>query len=69
MLVHNLAAQFGTLAESVELLLAIAFMLLGIWLTHLVQRWADKSAEGEQPSAVNLGQANPVPRETNTMRD
>ena len=68
MLVHNLAAQFGTLAESVELLLAIAFMLTGIWLTHLVQRWADKTS-GEEPGAVNLGQANPVPRETNTMRD
>lgn len=69
MLVHNLAAQFGTLAESVELLLAIAFMLLGIWLTHLVQRWADKSSGEEQPGAVNLGKANPVPREANTMRD
>lgn len=68
MLVHNLAAQFGTLAESVELLLAIAFMLLGIWLTHLVQRWADKTS-GEDPGAVNLGKANPVPREANTMRD
>lgn len=68
MLVHNLAAQFGTLAESVELFLAIGFMLLGIWLTHLVQRWADKTG-GEQPSAANLGEANPVPREPNTMRD
>lgn len=68
MLVHNLAAQFGTLAESVELFLAIAFMLAGIWLTHLVQKWADKSG-GEQPGAVNLGEANPVPREPNTMRD
>ncbi len=68
MLVHNLAAQFGTLAESVELFLAIGFMLLGIWLTHLVQRWADKTS-GEQPGAVNIGEANPVPRERNTMRD
>lgn len=68
MLVHNLAAQFGTLAESVELFLAIGFMLLGIWLTHLVQKWADKTS-GEQPGAVNLGEANPVPRERNTMRD
>lgn len=69
MLIHNLAAQFGTLAETVELFLAVAFMLLGIWLTHLVQKWADKSSREEQPSAVNLGQANPVPRELNTMRD
>lgn len=68
MLVHNLAAVFGTLAETVELFLAIAFMLLGIYLTHLVQRWADRTS-GEDPGAVNLGQANPVPREPNTMRD
>ncbi len=69
MLVHNLAAQFGTLAETVELFLAIAFMLLGIILTWMVQKWADKSSGEEQPGAVNLGKANPVPRETNTMRD
>lgn len=69
MLVHNLAAQFGTLAESVELFLAIGFMLLGILLTHLVQKWADRNSQEEQPGAVNLGQANPVPRERNTMRD
>lgn len=69
MLVHNLAAQFGTLAESVELFLAIAFMLLGIFLTHLVQKWADRSSREEHPGAVNIGQANPVPREPNTMRD
>lgn len=68
MLVHNLAAQFGTLAESVELILALAFMILGIILTHLVQRWADKTGT-EDPGAVNLGKANPVPRERNTMRD
>lgn len=68
MLVHNLAAQFGTLAETVELFLAVAFMLLGIILTWLVQKWADKTSE-EAPGAVNLGKANPVPREFNTMRD
>lgn len=68
MLVHNLALAFGTLAESVELILALAFMLAGIWLTHLVQKWADRTG-GEQPGAVNLGEANPIPRETNTMRD
>lgn len=69
MLVHNLALAFGTLAETVELFLAIAFMLGGIVLTWLVQKWADKSSAEEQPSAANLGKANPVPRELNTMRD
>jgi hypothetical protein len=68
MLIHNLALAFGTLAETVELLLALAFMILGIVLTWLVQKWAD-STSGEDPGAVNIGQANPVPRERNTMRD
>lgn len=67
MLVHNLATQFGTLAETVELFLAIGFMLLGIILTWLVQKWADKTSD-EAPGAVNLGQANPVPRQQNNMR-
>ncbi len=69
MLVHNLALAFGTLAETVELLLALLFMLGGIVLTWLVQKWADRSSAEEQPGAVNLGKANPVPRELNTMRD
>ena len=68
MLVTNLATQFGTFAETVELFLAIALMLGGILLTHLVQKWADSTSE-EHPSAVNLGEANPVPRQANTMRD
>lgn len=68
MLVTNLATQFGTLAETVELFLAIALMLGGILLTHLVQKWADSTSE-EHPAAVNLGEANPVPRQANTMRD
>ena len=69
MLVHNLAAQFGTLAETVELFLAIGFMLLGVFLTWVVQKWADRTSQEDQPGAVNLGKANPVPREPNTMRD
>lgn len=68
MLVHNLALAFGTLAETVELFLALAFMFLGIILTWLVQKWAD-STSSEAPGAVNLGKANPEPREANTMRD
>ena len=68
MFVTNLATQFGTLAETVELFLALALMLGGILLTWVVQQWADKSSE-EHPGAVNLGQANPEPREPNTFRD
>lgn len=68
MLISNLAISFGTLAETVELFLALALMLGGILLTWIVQKWADSTSE-DHPSAVNLGEANPVPRQTNTMRD
>lgn len=67
MLVTNLATQFGTLAETVELFLALALMIGGIILTWLVQSWADSSGR-EHPGAVNIGEANPQPREANTMR-
>jgi hypothetical protein len=30
--------------ESVELLLVFPLMIVGILLTHLIQRWADKHA-------------------------
>lgn len=68
MLVTNLATQFGTLAETVELFLALLLMFSGIFLTWLVQKWADKTSE-DHPGAVNLGQANPEPKQPNTMRD
>lgn len=68
MIIRNLADQFGTLAETVELLLALALMLSGVFLTWVVQKWADKTG-GEHPGAVNLGQANTHQHEENTMRD
>jgi hypothetical protein len=68
MLVTNLATAFGTLAETVELWLAIIMMIGGIVLTHLVQRWADKTS-AEQPSAVNVGLGGTEQYEDNTMRD
>jgi hypothetical protein len=37
----------GELTESMELLVVFPLMIIGILLTHLVQRWADKSA-GEE---------------------
>lgn len=50
MLVENLA-DFQILADTVEVLLAVALMIGGIILTHLVQRWADRA--GETPPAAN----------------
>jgi threonine/homoserine/homoserine lactone efflux protein len=68
MLVSNLALVFGTLAESVELYLAVAMMLGGIYLTYLVQKWADRS--GEHPAAGNVGfSGHPDQREYPSMRD
>lgn len=67
MLVSNLALVFGTLAETVELYLAILMMLGGIWLTHRVQKWADRTGE-EQPAAANIGLGGTVQHEQRTMR-
>jgi threonine/homoserine/homoserine lactone efflux protein len=68
MLVSNLALVFGTLAESVELYLAVAMMLGGIYLTYLVQKWADRS--GEHAAAANIGlSGHPEQREHPSMRD
>jgi threonine/homoserine/homoserine lactone efflux protein len=67
MIVSNLAIAFGTLAETVELFLAIFMMIGGIILTWLVQRWADKTGE-EQPAAANVGRGGTVQHENRTMR-
>jgi hypothetical protein len=67
MLVSNLALVFGTLAETVELWLAIIMMLAGIYITHLIQKWADSA--GEHPAAANVGlSGHPDQREHKTMR-
>lgn len=68
MLISNLAQAFGTLAETVELWLAIIMMLGGIVLTHLIQKWADTTS-AEQPPAANVGFGGTEQYEDNTMRD
>jgi hypothetical protein len=68
MLISNLASAFGTLAETVELWLAIIMMLGGIVLTHLIQRWADKTSP-EHPGAANVGLGGTEQYEDNTMRN
>lgn len=50
MLVENLA-NFGVLADTVEVFAAVAMMLGGIYLTHKIQVWADRA--GEPPPAAN----------------
>jgi hypothetical protein len=53
MIVENLGLDFGVLADTVEVSVAVIMMLGGIYLTHVIQRWADRA--GEQPPAANVG--------------
>lgn len=53
MIVDNLGLDFGVLADTVEVSLSVIMMIGGIWLTHIIQRWADRS--GDQPAAANVG--------------
>ena len=50
MIVENLA-NFGVLADTVEVVIAVAMMIAGIYLTHRIQVWADRA--GEPPPAAN----------------
>lgn len=50
--VENLA-DYGVLADTIEVLVAVVMMIGGIWITHRIQVWADKA--GEHPGAVNVG--------------
>ena len=52
MIVKNLA-DFGVLADTIEVILAVVLMLGGIYITHRVQVWADRA--GEHPAAANVG--------------
>lgn len=62
MIIENLALNFGTLAESVELFFAIAMMIGGVYITHLIQKWADKTGE-QTPRAANVGRGGTVQHE------
>jgi len=53
MIVENLGLDFGVLADTVEVTVSVIMMLGGIYIVHVIQRWADKS--GEQPAAANVG--------------
>ncbi len=67
MIVSNLAIAFGTLAETVELLLAVAMMIGGILITWRVQKWADRTGAA-QPSAANVGQGGTVQHQERGLR-
>lgn len=66
MIVDNLA-NFGVLADTVEVILAVILMIGGIWVTHRIQKWADRS--GEQPPAANVALGGSAEQyEENTFR-
>ncbi|HEV2107500.1 MAG TPA: hypothetical protein VGR16_04500 [Thermomicrobiales bacterium] len=66
MIVNNLA-NFGVLADTVEVVLAVVMMLGGIWVTHRIQVWADSL--GEHPPAANIGLGGAADRtEENPLR-
>ena len=50
--INNLA-DFGVLADTIEVVVALIMIIGGIYITHRIQVWADKV--GEHPSAVNRG--------------
>jgi len=52
LIVENLA-DFGVLADTIEVIVAVVMMIGGIYLTHRIQVWADRA--GQQPGAVNTG--------------
>ncbi len=68
MLVSNMGLVFGVLSDTVEVLLAVAMMIGGIYITYLIQKWADRS--GEAPAAANVGLGgHPDQREPKSMRE
>jgi hypothetical protein len=50
--VDNLA-DYGVLADTIEVVCAVILMIGGIYITHRIQVWAD--SEGEHPGVVNTG--------------
>lgn len=53
MIFNNLADNWGALADTVEVLIAVILIIGGLVLTYAIQRWADKA--GEPPPADNQG--------------
>ena len=51
--INNLA-DYGVLSDTIEVFTAVVMILVGIYLTHRIQVWADKMG-GEHPGAINRG--------------
>lgn len=67
MIFNNLAENFGVLADTVEVVIAVIMIIAGILLTYFVQKWADRA--GEPPPADNQGLSGAAQQyEPNTLR-
>ena len=67
MISNNLAADFGVLADTVEVIIAAVMIVGGLYLTYAVQKWADRA--GEPPPADNQGLSGAAQQyEPNTLR-
>ena len=67
MISNNLAADFGVLADTIEVIIAVVMIIGGIYLTYAVQKWADRA--GEPPPADNHGLSGAAQQyEHNTLR-
>lgn len=67
MIVSNLAENFGVLADTVEVVIAVVLIIGGIIITYAIQKWADKASE--PPPADNQGLSGAAqPYEPNTLR-
>ncbi|MGH2614537.1 MAG: hypothetical protein ACRDJC_04820 [Thermomicrobiales bacterium] len=67
MIFSNLADNFGVLADTIEVLIAVIMIVAGIVLTYFVQKWADRA--GEPPPADNQGLSGAAQQyEPNTLR-
>jgi hypothetical protein len=65
--IDNLA-DFGVLADTIEVVGAVAMLLGGIYITHRIQKWADKA--GDVPPAANTGLGGGADRlESRSIRD
>jgi hypothetical protein len=66
MRIDNLA-DYGVLADTIEVIGAVVMIVGGIFITHRIQVWADRI--GEHPGAVNRGQGGGADRyEQRSMR-
>jgi hypothetical protein len=67
MISSNLGEDFGVLADTVEVVIAIILVIGGVVITYAIQKWADRA--GEPPPADNQGLSGAAQQyEPNTLR-